>query len=149
MNLDKETRSEILMCLYYFFGPLNNDRLSPYTNPYNTTIVTRELGVPVLTQRRRRRKREWQKKTSLDKQNNNLVRALRFFFLCRCCTTMQWTFLYIFRFYIGREHKTKIVFIFFELNLHGSVCTGCPSQKIVGSKICRDPCQGGLLKLFA
>ena len=89
MNLDKETRSEILMCLYYFFGPLNNDRLSPYTNPYNTTIVTRELGVPVLTQRRRRRKREWQKKTSLDKQNNNLVRALRFFFLCRCCTTMQ------------------------------------------------------------
>ena len=32
MNLDKETRSEILMYLYYYFWPLNNDRLNPHKN---------------------------------------------------------------------------------------------------------------------
>ena len=148
MNLDKETRSEILMYLYYYFWPLNNDRLNPHTNPYNTTTVTRELGVPVLTQRRRRRKRERQKTTRLDKRNNNFVRALRFNISLPLLHNYAVNFP-IFRFYIGREHKTKILFIFFELNLHGSVYTSCPSKKIVGSKICRDPCQGSLLKLFA
>ena len=39
------------MYFYYYFWPLNNDRLNLRTNPHNicyaTTILTRELGVPV------------------------------------------------------------------------------------------------------
>ena len=96
------------------------------------------------------REKRTAKTTSLNKQHNNFVGALRFFSNISLPLLHNYAMNFpIFRFYIGREHKAKIFLIFFELDLHGSVYTGCPSKKIVGSKICRDPCQEGLLKLFA
>ena len=140
MNLDKETRSEIPMHLYYYFWPLNNDRLNPHTNPYvtfvtdvnvlHTTIVTRQLGVPVLTQRRRRRKRERQNTTSLEKQNNNFVRKLRGFFNISLPLLHNYAVnLPIFRFYTGREHKTKTFFSLFWTQFARFPVAGCPSKK--------------------
>ena len=71
------------------------------------------LDIRELKQWRRRRQRKHQKSSSLDRQNNNLARASRFFVHFFAVVSQQDVNVPNFMFCGGREHKTT-TFVFFS-----------------------------------